>query len=56
MLERGRLVLVGLAAGILASLAVAQWIGRITPGAGLPSLMVWLAARCCWPAPWWLRA
>jgi putative ABC transport system permease protein len=44
MLEGGRLIIAGAALGLLASVGVAQWIGRITPAAGWPSWTVWLSA------------
>jgi ABC-type lipoprotein release transport system permease subunit len=44
MLEGSRLVIAGAALGLLVSVGVAQWIGRITPAAGWPSWTVWLSA------------
>ena len=39
-----RLAGAGTVAGMLGSLLVARWLARITPGAGLPTLWVWMAA------------
>jgi ABC-type lipoprotein release transport system permease subunit len=44
MLEGSRLVMAGAALGLLISVGVAQWIGRITPAAGWPSWTVWVSA------------
>jgi len=42
--EGGRLALAGTLAGLLGSLAVLRWLGRITPTRHPPTLSVWLAA------------
>jgi hypothetical protein len=42
--EGVRLAGAGTVAGMLASLLVARWLARVTPGAGVPALWVWLAA------------